>query len=110
MSDRAKNSMAAVGSFDTVLPFQALGVQPFALDASSDVTSLINDLVRQAYGVIFVEEQVYLEHSSLFNRLNLEYDTSIIPIPGIQGSLGTGLEAVRHSVERAVGMDIFAEN
>lgn len=108
MSDKSRKAMAAVGSFDTVLPFQAVGVKPFPLgEESADL--LLTRLAKEGYGVVFVEEQVYLDHSTVIDRLNLEYGTSIIPIPGIQGSLGTGLKAVRASVERAVGMDIFAE-
>ncbi|HBG14640.1 MAG TPA: V-type ATP synthase subunit F, partial [Synergistaceae bacterium] len=36
------------------------------------------------------------------------YSMSIIPIPGIKGSNGIGIKSIRDSVERAVGMDIFA--
>ena len=43
-----------------------------------------------------------------FDELNDEYDTSFIPIPGLKGSMGVGLESIRSGVERAVGMDIFA--
>lgn len=110
MSDpRNRKSMAALGGYDTVLPFQAVGVRPFPLESVDDVPALLQRLVAEDCGVLFVEERVYLSHSALIDRLNLEYSTSIIPIPGIGGSLGTGLKAVRNSVERAVGMDIFAE-
>ena len=32
---------------------------------------------------------------------------AIIPIPGIEGSLGLGISNVKKSVERAVGADIL---
>ncbi|MCF0247416.1 MAG: V-type ATP synthase subunit F, partial [Synergistes sp.] len=36
-------------------------------------------------------------------------DLSVIPVPNQKGSMGTGLDSIRRSVERAVGMDIFGE-
>lgn len=107
MSDNTK-PMAAVGTFDTVLPFRAVGVDTFATDGEESVETTLKRLAREGYGVVFVEESVYVSHSALIDELNLEYSTSILPIPGISGSLGTGLRAMRASVERAVGMDIFA--
>lgn len=109
MSDPRTSSMAALGSYDTVLPFQAVGVRPFPMGSDDDPAETLRRLVAEGCGVIFVEEDVYLKENELIDRLNLEYGTSIIPIPGIRGPLGTGLEAVRASVERAVGMDIFAK-
>lgn len=110
MSNNAKaKSMAAVGSYDTVLPFQAVGVRPFAVSQAEEVVPLLERLSREGYGVVFVEERYYVDQAALVERLNREYKTSIIPIPGIRGSIGVGLKAVRLSVERAVGMDIFAE-
>lgn len=100
--------MAALGGFDTVLPFRAVGVTPFVLENGQGAEGTLKQLAREGYGVVFVEESVFVEHAALINALNLEYSTSILPIPGISGSLGTGLAAVRASVERAVGMDIFA--
>ncbi len=104
-----KKNMAAVGSYDTVLPFQAVGVRPFPVSAAKEAAVLLGRLANEGYGVVFVEEQFYIAQASAIDGLNQEYETSIIPIPGIRGSIGVGLNAVRASVERAVGMDIFAE-
>ncbi len=104
-----KKNMAAVGSYDTVLPFQAVGVRPFPLAAVGETAALLSRLAQEGYGVVFVEEQYYIAQAETIDGLNQEYETSIVPIPGIRGSIGVGLNAVRTSVERAVGMDIFAE-
>ncbi|EHM12576.1 MULTISPECIES: V-type ATP synthase subunit F [Jonquetella] len=109
MSKPQTSSMAAVGAYDTVLPFQAVGVKPYVLAPNDSPADVLQRLAAEGCGVVFVEEAVYQKESALVDRLNLEYGTSIIPIPGIRGSLGTGLRAIRASVERAVGMDIFAK-
>ena len=100
-ADAGRKKMAAVGSYDTVLPFQAVGVRPFPAETDEEA--------REDYGVIFVEERQFVAQASLIDKLVQEYASSIIPIPGIRGSIGVGLSSVRSSVERAVGMDIFSE-
>ncbi len=100
--------MAAVGSYDTVLPFQAVGVRPFPAETAEETAAAVTRLARENYGVIFVEERQFVAQAELIDKLVQEYAASIIPIPGIRGSIGVGLSAVRSSVERAVGMDIFS--
>ncbi len=110
MSDKDFRPMAAVGNYDTVLPFQAVGVRPFPVGSGDqEAKKLLEQLARDDYAVVFVEEALFVENQELISRLNQEYPASMIPIPGIRGSLNVGLSAIRSNVERAVGMDIFAE-
>ncbi|MBL3538892.1 V-type ATP synthase subunit F [Aminivibrio sp.] len=106
----ARNSMAAVGEYETVLPFQAVGVRPFIIkdNTPSAVEETLLGLARKKYAVVFVQESCYVASSQFIAGLNNDYETSFIPIPGLKGSQGIGLESIRSSVERAVGMDIFA--
>lgn len=109
MSDAEKTErMAAVGDYESVLPFQAVGVEPFMLDAESkDVPALFRRLAGE-FAVIFVTEEWFECFRTLFDELNDEFPVSIIPIPSQKGSQGLGIENIRSSVERAVGMDIFS--
>lgn len=108
-ADAKRKKMAAVGSYDTVLPFQAVGVRPVPVEDEAETAENVKRLALEDYGVVFVEERFFVAQASLIDQLVQEYATSIIPIPGIRGSIGVGLSAVRSSVERAVGMDIFAK-
>ena len=102
--------MAAVGEYETVLPLQAVGVKPYIIkdEDKSAVEEILINLARGKYAVVFVQESCYIPSSEFISELNNEYETSFIPVPGLRGSLGIGLESIRASVERAVGMDIFA--
>ena len=104
-----RKKMAAVGSYDTVLPFQAVGVRPCPVETDEEIAKTVTALAREDYGVIFVEERHFVAQAALIDDLVQQYSASIIPIPGIIGSIGVGLSSVRKSVERAVGMDIFSE-
>ncbi|GAB1399307.1 V-type ATP synthase subunit F [Aminivibrio sp.] len=106
----ASRAMAAVGEYETVLPFQAVGVKPFMVKGENpaSVDEILLTLAREKYAVVFVQEIFYIASTAFIDELNREYETSFIPIPGLKGSLGIGLESIRSSVERAVGMDIFS--
>lgn len=102
--------MAAIGEYETVLPFQAVGVKPFIIDedSSAGFPELLLKLTKENYAVVFIQEKLFIEFSAQVNEINENYPVSVIPIPGLKGSMGTGLESIKTSVERAVGMDIFS--
>lgn len=107
MSDGSRKLlMAAVGDFESVLPFQAVGVTPFSPD--NELRDLLLRLAKEQYAVVFLVDDLYRDNLELVEEVNESYSMSIIPIPGIKGSTGIGIQSIRDSVERAVGMDIFA--
>jgi V/A-type H+-transporting ATPase subunit F len=111
MSKQAADlKLAVVGNYESVLPFQAVGMESFILsdDAPDEIVETLNRLSVRNYAVIFLLEEWYSANKALVDELNETSPASIIPIPGLQGSLGVGIESIRESVERAVGMDIFA--
>ncbi len=102
--------LAVVGNYESVLPFQAVGMESFIIseDSNDKIAETLNRLSARNYAVIFLLEEWYSANQELVDGLNETSATSIIPIPGLKGSLGVGIESIRESVERAVGMDIFA--
>lgn len=105
-SDINKLLMAAVGDFESVLPFQAVGVTPFTPEG--DIRELLLRLSREKYAVVFLVDDIYEKNIEAIEEINETLKISIIPIPGIRGTTGIGIKTIRDSVERAVGMDIFA--
>jgi len=103
--------MAAIGDYEMVLPFQAVGVRPVVLDAAKrgHFEQILEELARENYAVIFIQEDLFVDFTKKVEEINDSYDTSVLPLPGILGSTGAGLASIRNSVEKAVGMDIFAE-
>jgi V/A-type H+-transporting ATPase subunit F len=101
--------MAAMGGYDSVLPFQAIGVEAIVINEENKASApwQIARLVREGYAVVFMEESLFLDLAEDVDRVNEAEALSIIPIPGGSGSLGAGVASIRKSTERAVGMDIF---
>lgn len=111
MSAVSRNrSMAALGDYESVLPFQAVGIEPHVLEDGADAEAkrILNELVRGKYAVVFVVEDWYERLKERIEEINEKEDTSIVPIPGLRGSRGLGFKSIKSSVERAVGMDIFS--
>ncbi len=111
MSDSLSLPMAAIGSYEMVLPFQAVGVRPFILEADKRDTfeRTLDKLARENYAVVFVQEYLFVDFIHKVQEINDAYPTSVLPLPGLSGSTGAGLASIRNSVEKAVGMDIFAD-
>ena len=103
--------MAAIGDYEMVLPFQAVGIKPIVLDAAKrpQFGEILEGLAREHYAVIFIQEDLFVDFTKEVEEINDAYDTSVLPLPGVLGSTGAGLASIRNSVEKAVGMDIFAE-
>ena len=103
--------MAAIGDYEMVLPFQAVGVKPVVLDAAKrgQFEHILEGLARERYAVVFIQEDLFVDFTKKVEEINDAYDTSVLPLPGVLGGTGAGLASIRNSVEKAVGMDIFAE-
>ncbi|MBQ7262517.1 MAG: V-type ATP synthase subunit F [Synergistaceae bacterium] len=112
MSDKSASlPMAAIGSYEMVLPFQAVGVRTVVLDAAKrdGFEGILEGLARDGYAVVFIQEDLFVDFMHKVEEVNDSYPTSVLPLPGLSGTTGAGLESIRSSVEKAVGMDIFAE-
>ena len=109
MAIKTEAPMAAIGSYDSVLPFQAIGIETVVINAENrnTVPQLMSRFSRDAYAILFVEESVFAEFSQDAENINENEAMSIIPIPNQAGSTGVGVASIRKSTERAVGMDIF---
>lgn len=107
--DNKPAPMAAMGSYDSILPFQAIGMETVIINAENHhmIPQLIAKFVHGKYAILFMEESLYAEFiNDVEDIIELE-PMSIIPLPNQSGSLGIGTAAIKRSAERAVGMDIF---
>ena len=111
MSDNGRAPMAAVGSYESILPFKAIGLDVEVIEDGNgeNIGQILNRYARSGCAVLFLEEELFVKYRAEVDDVNEHNDISVIPVPNQKGSMGAGLEAVRKNVERAVGMDIFGE-
>ncbi len=109
MSDN--KPMAAIGNYEMTLPFQAVGVRSVVInsDNRNKFEDILEKLAGEDYAVVFIQEDLFVEFTRKVEEVNDKYNTSVLPVPGPSGATGAGLASIRGSVEKAVGMDIFAE-
>ena len=101
--------MAAVGSYDSILPFKAIGLDVVEITEENrdSIGEIMNRFAIKGYAALFVEEALFLKYQQAVDEVNESTDMCIIPVPNQSGSMGVGLSSIRRNVERAVGMDIF---
>lgn len=99
--------IGVVGDKDSILGFKALGFDIFPADTAEEASDIIRNLADGTYAVLYVTEQIAVKVPDVIARYRSERFPAIIPIPGIQGTLGIGMQSVKQSVEKAVGADIL---
>jgi V/A-type H+-transporting ATPase subunit F len=101
------NRIGIIGDADSVLGFKAFGLDAFACTDRDQAAKILHDKVKEDYGIIFITEKYYKEISDEIAKYENLRIPSIVPIPGIDGSYGVGLNSVKRAVVKAVGADIL---
>ncbi|NIQ37716.1 MAG: V-type ATP synthase subunit F [Proteobacteria bacterium] len=104
------SNIAVIGDRDSILCFRAIGVQTFPVSEPEEAAGIVKRLIGEAVSVIFVTERIAEGIMDLIDETARETLPSIVLIPNNQGSLGLGMERIRHTVTRAVGADIFGKD
>ena len=92
--------------------FKALGLEAFAVENAQEALGALKKLTRESedeYAIIYIEENLALELEHEISRYKDSPTPAIILIPGREGSLGLGQNALKAAVERAVGTNILGD-
>ncbi len=101
-------SIAVIGDKDSVAGFGAVGLDVFFADSQTECKRVFKQLVSsEKFAVIFITEKAAEFVSEDIERLSRQILPAVIPIPGVSGNTGRGIEGVKRSVEKAVGSDII---
>ncbi len=99
--------IAVLGDRDSVLGFQALGLDTYPAEDVEQAKGILHRLAKEEYAVIYLTEQYAQYMAPELERYKDRLIPAIILIPGKEGSLGIGMANVKRAVERAVGADIL---
>ena len=100
--------VAAMGDSGSIAGLAALGLEVFPEERAQEAARLLRHLAGSGYAVVFVTEALAAQIPQEIERYRYERVPAVILIPGIAGNTGAGLENVRISVEKAVGVDILS--
>ena len=104
--------IAVIGGRDTVMGFKALGLGAFPAESSAEAIKILRQLTRESeeeYAIIYIEENLAAEMQNEIAKFKDSPSPAIILIPGREGSIGLGLQALHDAVERAVGTNILGD-
>ena len=103
--------IAVIGGRDTVMGFRALGLDTFPAANSEEARSVLRSITREGeeYAIIYMEETLALQLQPEIDKFKDSPVPAIILIPGREGSIGLGRQALKAAVERAVGTNILGD-
>ena len=99
-----------IGDKQSVQGFKAVGLDVFDCSKADEARRTLHKIADDNYAIIYVTESLYNEIKESIYEYNQERLPAIIPIPGMQGSLGIGIGNIKKAVEKAVGADILFSN
>jgi V/A-type H+/Na+-transporting ATPase subunit F len=100
--------IAAMGDKDSIYGFASLGIAIFPVEDFEEGGKILKKLVDSDYGVIYITEQLASKLSAEIAHYASRPLPAIIPVPGVRGNTGIGLQNVSKFVEKAVGSDIIS--
>lgn len=100
--------IAVMGDLDSIYGFAALGLDTYPVPVK-EAADTLKKLVAANYAVIYITEAYAAQLSELLGEYMKQSLPAIIPIPGITGNTGAGMENVSKLVEQAVGSDILKD-
>lgn len=107
MSFMSKSNIAVMGDRDSVLLFQAVGIDVYFETEEASASRRLHALARSGYRVIFLTEELYALCAQAILKYKTEAFPAIIPIPSNKGASGASMEALKANVEKAIGSDIL---
>ncbi len=99
--------VAVMGDWDSIYGFAALGLEIFPENEPAKAGKILRQLAERDYAVIYITEALAKELERELDHYRSAPLPAIIPIPGISGNTGMGVQMVKKSVEQAVGSDII---
>lgn len=100
--------IAAMGDKDSIYGFASLGISIFPVTAPAEGAHTLRKLADNGYGVIYITEQLAEGMLEEIERYASRPLPAIVPVPGVRGNTGLGLDSVSKFVEKAVGSDILS--
>ncbi len=91
--------------------FKALGLEACPAANAEEASQILRRLTRESedYAIIYIEENLAAQLEREIDRFKDSPKPAIILIPGRDGSIGLGQNALRSAVERAVGTNILGD-
>ena len=99
--------IAAIGDRDSVQGFASIGLEVYFADEKQEAEKLLKRIANDNYAVIYITEKLASMIPQEIEKYTEAVTPAIIPIPGVSGNTGEGMNNVSRFVEKVVGSDII---
>ena len=102
--------IAVIGGPDSVAGFRAPGLDAYPVQDAQEARRTLREIARPTddpYVIIYLEETLAEPILDEVRKYDAQPTPAIILIPGRDGPVGLGQEALRQAVEKAVGTNIL---
>jgi len=99
--------MAVMGDKDSTLAFKAIGTDTFIVQDIPEADTLLKQLAKEQYSVIFITEPLAAGLTNTLNILKIRPYPSVVPIPSSSGEgSGFAITNLQKDIEKAVGASV----
>ena len=99
--------IAVIGDNESTKGFAAVGLKIFPCENAEQAEAALKTLVSEGCGIMYITEEYASALSKEIAKLDEALLPAVIPIPGVNGNTGIGVNRLKSSVEKAVGSDII---
>lgn len=100
---------AVLGNADFVMPFSALGLDTFAVEADPEkVTERANEIIKKRYALVVIAENVASMAQEVFSATVKHATPCIVVVPFTTESEGFATRELGKVLKIATGIDILA--
>lgn len=104
-----KGKMAIIGDGDSVLAFKAGGVDAYSVQNSEQARDILRKLAK-SYQIIFITDDIAKQIDDLIKKYLTSPYPIVLSVPSKKGSNGYGMEGLKKSMDKALGVDILFNN
>lgn len=104
-----KGKMAIIGDGDSVLAFKAGGVDAYSVSHVEQARDTLKKLAKE-YQIIFITDVIAKKIDDVIKKYLTEPYPIILSVPSKSGSNGYGMEGLKKSMDKALGVDILFNN
>lgn len=97
---------AIIGSGESVLAFQAGGVDAFPVQGEKQARETLRRLAK-THNVIFLTDELANPLKDLIDRMNEQPYPIVISLPSADGRSTFAVQKMKEQMERALGVDIL---
>lgn len=102
--------IGVIGDKQSVQGFRAVGLDVFDCSDVEEAKHTLHRIAKDDYAIIYITESICQGIIEDINEYKGARIPAIIPIPGLDGTFGIGVQNIKKAVERAVGADILFDN